>query len=402
MQPLSAGELQAYIATNAVDLHTMTLPQFGEWIAARIEESSRHELFQLRCWIRDVRSANRRRLRDRENRLNAARLAYEHSSPFIDFQRISREVDSLSKGVAGLTEAVREGRADAEKLQQFKEKLQHAHHRLEATESRLETAEKRRFDRAIASWNRLRNELGLADAEAKLEQSGDMVGTASMNAGERFETISSRAAKEIIIPSLGLSVNSAIILHGVTLGCPRGELDQVIVTIKDNGISHVHAVVEAKSNINDLAHGFRVRQENLAWFVGDTRGFDPQLYRSDRYAGGRFGGSEIYHDEQGKRYQFDQASFDAFRELDHESYRLRRLYFVTENRPLLGLGSGDLSRLMSRIATDYRMANLSSRTALKNLREWLLEFVDPFQTSDVLKLYSVDQELANHILFAQP
>lgn len=400
VQPQSAEELKGYIKRNSVALRCMSLQDFRTWLGARIEEASMQEQFRLRCWIRDVRTIHRRRLRDREQRLEVAKRAYELSPVAVEFEQASREVDSLHKGVAGLKAAVAEGRADPEKLQQFEQRLVAAEARLAGARDELNTPEKRRLDRATSSLQRMMEEVGLAEAESRLEQNHDQQGSASTIAGSRFERISSQAARELIIPSLGLVNHEPVILHGATLDCPQGELDQLIITIEKNGVAKVHAVVEAKNNLNDLAHGFRVRQENLAWFVGDKQGYDPGRYRTSRFRDGQFDGVVAHHHENGLTYQFDSSSFDLFREPDKPPYRLERLFFVTEQRPLLGLDSGDLSRVMHRVATDHRF-DIQSNTKLKRLYEWMLDFIEPVQTIDILRMYADDESLAKNIIMVQ-
>lgn len=396
----TAEELKEYIHDNSIDLHCMNLQQFRWWLNERILEANTQEQFRLRCRIRDIRAAHRRRITDRERRFEEARRAYESAPATIEYEQSSREVDSLHKGVAGLKTAVSQRRADPEKLVQFEKRLVAAQARLAASEIELNTPEKKRLDRAWSSLQRLREEIGLSDAETRLGRNHDQQGSASTTAGSRFEEISSRAASDFIVPKLGLAHQKPVILHGATLDCPQGELDQIIITVESGGIAKVHAVVEAKNNINDLAHGFRVRQENLAWFVGDTQGYETTRYRTSQFPDGQFKGRIVNHHEKGINYQFDSTSFDLFRPLDKPPYRLSRLYFVTEQRPLLGLDNGDLNRLLHRIATDHRF-DIHSNTKLKRLYEWLLDFVAPVQTVDILRQYAESDSLAGNIITVQ-
>jgi len=399
VRPQSAEELKDFVGRNAIDLRRMSLQQFRTWLQTRIDEASTQEPFRLRCRIREVRTIHRRRIKDRERRLDAAQRAYESLPETVEFERSAREVDSLKKGVLGLKTAVSERRADPEKLLQFEQRLIAAETELAEARAALNTPEKRRLDRAQSSLDRLLEEVGLTKAEAQLEQNFDQQGSASSIAGTRFEMISSQAAAEFIIPKLGLVDQKAVILHGATLDCPQGELDQIIVTEQENGIANVHAVIEAKNNINDLAHGFRVRQENLAWFVGDNHGFDSTRYRTSRFRDGQYDGRVVQHQENGVVYRFDATSFDLFRELDCPPYRMKRLFFVTESRPLVGLGGGDLSRLMHRVATDCRF-DIRSDVKLKRLYESMLETLPPVQTIDILRLYANDDSLASNIIMA--
>ena len=78
--------------------------------------------------------------------------------------------------------------------------------------------------------------------------------------------------------------------RGVTLGAAGTELDQVIVRLPSRAERPVEvlAVVEVKRNLNDLAHGFRRRQDDLAWLTGHTANYDPRRYRTRQFPTGHF------------------------------------------------------------------------------------------------------------------
>lgn len=382
MKSLTLIELQDFIAANEVRLHEMSLPQFRHWLECRIEEASRRDMFRQRQLIRDIKREHARRLRQRGQRLDEARQAYEGSTTAKEYEQLLSEAEGLSKAVSGLQQAVNAGRAEPAKLQEYEQRLE----LLQQQISESEFSEKRALDRAQASFDKLRDEIGLTQAEQKLDEIGTQRGKSSTGAGSRFEAISSEATYKLIVPSLDFPKDEVAVLHGATLGCARGEIDQIVVFNLDADVVRVEAVIEAKRNINDLAHGFRLRQENLAWFVGDSSGFNAEQYRTDRFPNGVFEGT-VCHNEQAREFCFDRSSFSLFESTDQNGYRTDRLYFVTEQRPLLGTTTAELGRILHRAATDPKF-KIESDSNLKKFREWALEFVAEFQSLDVLELYA--------------
>ena len=397
MHCLTQAEINDFLSKNSVNLHDLSLEQFRGWLSTRIKETSKSEVFQLRCEIRDLKRTHRRRLRDRERRLSDAQRAYEKTEASKQIRQLTKESESLNKAVEGLTLAVSEGRAEKKKLKSFREKLHQVTERMTSLSSSV--PEKKRFDRAIASMRKLREEIGLDEAESNLQDVASQKGHSSVRAGTRFEEISSQATTSLIVPQVTSPTEKATVLHGVTLGCARGELDQlVVVNSKDSEVVEVRALVEAKRNINDLVHGFRQRQENLAWFVGDSSGYDAELYRTDRYKSGDFDGVAT-HQEEYRDFHFDSTSFQRFDTNAQNEHRLDGLFFVTEKRRLLGTTTAELGRILHRVATDPSF-RIESDTILRRFRKWTLDVVGEFQTQDVLRLYSESEKLSQHLIFA--
>src|SRR5205085_9755144 len=112
----------------------------------------------------------------------------------------------------------------------------------------------------------------------------------------------------------GASDRRVRILRRVTLGAARVEFDQLVVRVPAAAGRPVQvlAAVEVKKNINDLAHGFRLRQENLAWLTGDAGGYDPALYRTGHFRSGHFD-RPAEHREGGDAFLFAPGSFRRFR-----------------------------------------------------------------------------------------
>ncbi|QDU37241.1 hypothetical protein Mal4_15510 [Maioricimonas rarisocia] len=397
MQRLSQKDLIDFVETHAVHFHALDLDGFRTWLSRRIEESLRQPYFAQQCRIRELKREHRRRLRDRERRLEKAADAYAQVPAREQIEQLEHKLDSLGQGVAGLTKAVAEGRAEPEKLAEFEGRFEEAtgqYRQLVAS-----TPERKRLDRARASLERLRDEIGLTDAETELEALGRRQGKSSTASGTHFETVSSSATHQLFLPELVREGDQAHVLHGVTLGCARGELDQVVVVRRAENVPvEVRAIVEAKRNINDLAHGFRQRQENLAWFAGDASGYDPALYRTDRYPEGHFQGP-VTHEEEGQTFLFDTSSFESITKDAESGWRLDHLCFVTERRPLLGVGMAEHGQILNRVATDPAF-NIDSKAVLGRYRKWAQRMVEPMQTEDVLALYARRDDWARQIVFA--
>ncbi len=177
-------------------------------------------------------------------------------------------------------------------------------------------------------------------------------------------------------------------LSGVTLGCARAELDQLIIRKPLKPVAPVKAlaIVEAKRNINDLAHGFRLRQENISWLTGDADGYDPQLYRTSQYAQGHFDRTAA-HEQDGETFLFDRSSFALFRRESDSGHYLKRLCFVTRAGPIYGVSAGQLSKLMHRVASDERW-NQDSKLYWRSLHNWTRSLGREFESPEMLRLYA--------------
>jgi hypothetical protein len=397
-----------FLQANRTSVAAMSLTEFREWLQQRIQHAAGSELFRSRCRIRNLERQHRRRLQDRKRRLKSATADWQASPLFDEFQQLTGRQKSLQKAVAGLAQAVAEGRADADKLQQFEQQLQAVNDRLK--EILTSSSEAKRVDSAEESWQKLRSEIGLTQAiEAAVEDASE-VGTAASLSGDRFEVVSAAAVEQCLRPEFQKTLQrdptaELMTLHGATLGCARGEFDHLLVVSRGDDVPvEVLAVVEAKRNINDLPHGFRLRQENLAWFVNDPQGFDSDQYRTAAFPNGTFD-RPVVHRYKDRQLIFAPASFQRFATPAACGYRLQGLCFVTERRRLLGMTSAELSRLMHVAATDPRVTlddqfQLTvSDTMLKRLRSEI--FTDNrLQTYDVLDIYCDSDDLASQIIFA--
>lgn len=396
MRALTQQQLQDFVKENFINLHEMSLGEFRDWLSARIGEAERHAEFRQRCVIRDLKSEHRRGLRDRETRLATARAAYEETSRSKRLAELARVTEDLGRAVEGLTQAVAEGRADPLKLKEFQSTLAKANREIDDLSARF--PEKRRLDQTESSLATFSKKIGLTAAEESLQAMTTSHGHSATHAGTRFEAVSEVATRRFLVPEVSTTPECAVILNGVTLGCARGEFDQVVVVRKAiNDVVEVRAIVEAKRNINDLVHGFRQRQENLAWFVRDESGYDARLYRTEIYAAGHFD-QVMSHQEGGETFRFDKSSFRRFEQATSNGFRLGGLCFVTEERQLLGVTTAELGRILYRVATDWSF-RIDRPKILERFRNWTLENVNKFQTRDVLKIYADSESLSKQIVF---
>ena len=259
--------LRETIAACPINLKTASLEEFRDWLRQRVEEHSRQPAFRQQLAIRDLVREHRDKLRRRERNLDKAEADYHNHVNRLLLEGLESKREGLERAVAGLTQAVAENRADAEKLADFEQQLadvREEHRRL--VES---TPERQKRDRAAASLSRFREEIGLADAERELAQLRRHKGGQVGKSGRAFESITEEAVRRFVFPELG-NTDELDYLSGVTLDSAKAELDGVIVSRKRSAeVADVRAIVEAKRNINDLAEGFLMRQENLAWLTGD-------------------------------------------------------------------------------------------------------------------------------------
>lgn len=190
------------------------------------------------------------------------------------------------------------------------------------------------------------------------------------------------------------------VLQGVTLGAARMEIDQLLVRCSGDADEPVEvlALVEVKRNVNDLAHGFGLRQENLAWLTGDEARYDPEAYRTSSFPEGRF--DRAIHESGGERYVFDAGSFRRFRPDPATGLLLDGLYLVTRPGAIWGVASAALARIAYRVSTDERWAP-ENEAYLRKLLEWCRSLAHGVETPDVLRTYAAAQDRAQQLLLLE-
>ena len=399
----SRNTLREFLSHNRADVASMSVLEFRSWLQNHIDRAARGELFRARCRARDLYRTHRRRLSDRDRRLELARQAWA-ANPFSEqLSALESQLQGYSRAVDGLTAAVEAGEADPQKLSLFRGRLREA----ESQRQRLlSDTDSKRLQRAEASRQRLQDEIGLTAAKQQVEQLASQQGSAAVRSGTAYEQVSASAVRKLLLPRYRGEYREVLIINGATLGCPRGEFDHLVIGLDDpNGIAHVLALVEAKRNINDIPHGFRLRQENLAWFVGDQAGFDEQAYRTSHFPTGHFDRPYV-HDERGRKFRFDPASFVRFEKSETHGCRIDRLCFVTEQRRLQGVESSTLTKLIHFVSSDrsftleedYQLPG--SDLPVRRLRKRLLAEVQQPQAAGVLEMFATSDQLAGQIIFA--
>jgi hypothetical protein len=378
-----------------------TLDEFRDWLAARIAEHQRNPVFVQQCRVRDLIRSHRLALRRHEDAVRRARTAYDASPHRQRLEQLAARLDGLERAVAGLTEAVEAQRADPRKLAAFRierNQVQAEHQALAES-----MPEKIRLDQAEASLIRLRDAIGLSAAESQLNELRRQRGGRLVKSGRRFESVAERAVWDLLVPIVPPAAGPLLYLTGVTLGSARMELDGVLATLPaDDGddpdrVVDVLALVEAKRNPNDVAKGFRIRQDNLAWLTGERGRYDADSYRTRTFKQGHFD-RPAAHTQGGRTYRFDVTSFHRFERDPQSGCFLRGLCFVVADRPLVGVGTAQLGRVMHRLAGDPKF-DLSRDSVVHRYHAWVRAMTDPMPTRDVLELYAAKDALARQIVF---
>jgi hypothetical protein len=119
MEACSHESLQQFLSENATDLASFSLEEFREWLEARIEKASRHDLFQERCLARDLKREYGSELRLRERRLQRAEQEYQADFASQAIEQRREKIRDLTNAVEELCRAVAENRAGLAKLTEF-------------------------------------------------------------------------------------------------------------------------------------------------------------------------------------------------------------------------------------------------------------------------------------------
>ncbi|QRK11170.1 hypothetical protein JQX13_14500 [Archangium violaceum] len=387
---------------QSVDLRGLDLEGFRRWLTQQLPFWEADPAFAQRARIRDLRRAHPELLA-LERALRRATAADEASPQAPRLLQVEEELSRVEKALAGLGDALT--RAGPEKQTGLQRKLSGFQDRqrvLLREQALLTQASPPRQEllRLRAEWQRLRSLLGLERAEAELAELLLHQGRRSGNAGGSFEQQALSLTWHSIVP--GLARNGATarlrVLTGVGLGAARTELDQLLIRqpLRPGQPVEVLALVEVKRNLNDLAHGFRRRQENLAWFKGDSGHYDAQLYRTRYFRSGHFD-REAVHEQDGERFVFTRDSFRLFRREPVGESFLRRLFFITRAGTLLGVSAAAMARIRHRVSTDERW-RLQDDASLLALLRWCQSLAEPLESPDVLRLYCSVPGLARQVL----
>jgi hypothetical protein len=385
--------LRRLLAEQTFDLRSLGLAGFRGWITTQLARWQNDPVFVQRCRVRDLRRAHPD-LRVLEMARRAAADADEASPQFAALSHLERELRGAEKAVAGLAAALEGAAADKrpgveEKLNGFRARRQ----RLEEEQAELvrSSPQRQAMLRLDAELARLRSATGLDGEEARLAVLAERRGRQSGRSGQSFERLALALTRELLVPELARGEEAArrlVVLEGVTLGAARTELDQLVVRRPPGSGRPVRvlAAVEAKRNLNDLAHGFRQRQENLAWLTQDKAGYDAAAYRTRHFRSGHFDRAAV-HRQGGEAFLFEPGSFALFRRDPATRFFLDRLCFISRPGPLWGVSGPGLARLGSRVATDEDW-DPDGDAYLGELLGWCRGLAEPVETPDVMRLYA--------------
>ncbi len=401
--------LKAYLDRNPIDFKRMDVPLFREWLARELGRKERDATFQKRCEIRDIRKKHRHLLKDLGETRKRKEAGYLASSHRARLEEIDKELVGVQRAIDGLTRAIEAStgekqQASMEKRDGFIQRLEDLSQ--EQRELLLASPEKVEFEEADLALLRYKEEVGISQLEEELLALNQQQGKSTRKAGTRFEDVSTAYSKSVIYPQLvkrgdAADASDFRVLSGVTLGVAHTELDNLVVRYQGPEQSvDVLAVVEAKSNSNDVASGFLMRQQNIGFLCGNEEMYEPDAYVTKVYRDGRFGRPAV-HKENGESYTFTQESFQRFKVDPKQGYFLDRLYFVVKRRFLNGLSSGEYSRLMYRISTDIHFS-LEDDDYMQSLLTWVRGFMKSMQARDVLNIYQKKQAWARQFLLLEP
>jgi hypothetical protein len=392
---------------QAVDLRGLELEGFRRWLTQQLPLWESDPAFVQRARIRDLRRAHPE-LRALERACRRAAASDEASPHGARLLELEEERTKTGKALAGLSAAL--ARAEPGEQPGLQRKLaafEDRHQALQSEHALLTRVSPPRQEllRMRTELQQLRSRLGLERAEAELAGLLLHQGQRSGHVGGSFEQQALALTWQLIVPDLlgrdwGGATARLRVLTGVGLGAARTELDQLLIRqpLRSGQPVEVLALVEVKRNINDLAHGFRRRQENLAWFTGDTRYYDPAQYRTRFFRSGHFD-REAEHEQDGEQFVFARSSFQHFRREPGLDVFLRRLYFITREGILAGVSTSALARLRHRVATDERW-QLQDDASLRELLRWCQSLAEPLEAPDVLRLYCSVPGRARQVLVA--
>ena len=331
----------------------------------------------------------------------------KHQDLFQERFHTQKQIKNAQAALVGIQNALPSQPPEKQSL--LREKLSHFEHQLKENQNKAIQLNQHpkwiEYQSLLEQKEAFEKETGIFHLQNSVDQRKTQVGQASQKSGASFETLMLELTKKWMINHcLHRSPQHLIspqihILTQVRLKSAQAEFDGLIVRLSSNPKQPVKvlAIIEAKKNPNDLAHGFLMRQENIAWFKQDQRGYDPQRYQNQYYPEGHFNRSCIHLDPlTGQEYVFDASSFSYLKRSD-EGFFLNRLYFVLYRRPLIGLDSKEWAVLKNKLATSPEYTTLTTQS-LSPLYTFLKTFdPPPLRSHDVLKLYSKTSFLARHI-----
>jgi hypothetical protein len=395
-----ARALQRLLRRHTFDLRGLDAAGFRRWLALHFDAWRNDPAFVQRCRIRDLRRAHPE-LRTLEQELCRARRADESSPHFPLLTTIEEELHRTGRALNGLTTAMIGAAADKfaaleQKLDAFRTREQD----LEAERDQVlrESPQRREVLRLEAERQIVRTVIGLDAAEKQLSALLREGGRHSGRAGGSFEDVALAVTREHLLPRLlhGESAGDVRLLRRITLGAARTEFDLLVVRVTSPGAPvEVLAAIEVKRNLNDLAHGFRLRQENLAWLTGEAGGPDSDTYRTATFPTGRFD-RPTTHAESGETFLLTPGSFRRFRR-DPVSGLFNRLFFISRRGPLWGIAAAGLARIKARVAAAEHF-DPEDEASLNKFLVWARAMTREVDAPDVLRRYASALRWARQVI----
>jgi hypothetical protein len=396
--------LRGLLRERTFDLRQLDVAGFRRWLERHLSHWERDPVFQQRSRIRDLRRAHPELIALEKEHRRA--VAADAAAPeFARLGEVEQELFTTGKALAGLSDAIAGAAAERRQALIIKQDgFQARQQELQAEQAGLlRTSPARQvLLRLDAELHQLRAAIGLDREEATLQQLLKQHGRHSGRSGATFEEETLSLTQQHILPEVlrERAAQGVHILTKVTLGAARTEFDQLVVrpARRPDQPVEVLALIEVKRNINDLAHGFRRRQENLAWLTGDTVGYDPEQYRTKHFRTGHFD-REAIHEHAGETFRFARRSFRRFRRDAATGLFLNRLYFITRPGDLWGVSVAALSQIGHRVATNDDWEP-ESDAYLGRLLRGCQSLAEAVETPDVLRTYAAAPRRGRCILLA--
>jgi hypothetical protein len=401
--------LNRVLQANPVDCRTAAPGTFRRWLLRRVRHWRRDPVFAQRANLRELRRQHPQ-LAELERQHRDAARSFQTSPTYPPFLHLERDLHRAARAITGISDALAEGAPGKE--QALVQKLGVFQARQAALTEQLRQLEQdcaayRVWRHTAEALRQFRGDIGLDQAEAVLQDLLQQQGRRSGRRGQSFEVTAAEVTRQILFPELlrreGSTADAARLrlLTGVTLGAARLELDQLVIrTPEEPGTAaEVLALVEVKRNANDLAHGFRQRQENLAWLTGDRSAYDPTQYRTGIYRNGHFD-RPARHRADSEEFVLASDSFHRFRRDRHTRYFLNRLYLITRPGPVWNISSRALARFRDWVARDLDW-DPHSAAYVQHLHRRLQALLEPLGARDLLALYAAHPRYGRNVLFVK-
>lgn len=390
--------LDRLLTEQTNDLRRLDLAGFRRWLGLHLPHWERDPVFTQRVVVRELRRANPA-IRELEEQYRRAQQIDTATPAAARFAALDAALANAARAIDGITAAL--AAASPERRADLETKRHGFRHAVETMSAERETLVRsspgrQSLLRAAADLDQFRGALGLDREEAKLADLLTQRAHRAAHAGETFETTAEELVRRHVLPGLDAGAG---VLHGVRLGAARLEFDLLVV--RDPGPPgpvEVLGAGEAKRNINDLAHGFRHRQDDLTWLTGDRTRYDPAAFVTRSFPTGHFD-RESVHREGGHIFRFGPDSFRRFTRDPATNYFLDGLFLITRPGPMWGVSSAALARTAARVATD-ECWDLGNDAYLSRLLPWCRGLAYPVETPDVLRLYAATPNGARQVLLA--